>query len=83
MHYKITTPAGLEGNRLAQIDLRAIAEAFEVGLCRALKLGYVVEVTLDPETPLAQGHYTPNIRIRERKDLGMARETLELTGGAS
>lgn len=69
---QVSYPHSLDANteRCAEDIAYAIMDALQ----DAFLAGLVVEVTLDPGTPLAQGNYTPHIRIRERKDLGMTRE---------
>lgn len=68
----VSWPDGLDKHTARRAD--AVANAIMDALGDADLAGLVVEVTLDPGTPLAQGNYTPHIRIRERKDLGMKRE---------
>lgn len=69
---QVSYPSGLDKH--TERRAQAVADAMMDALQDADIAGLVVEVTLDPGTPLAQGNYTPHIRIRERKDLGMARE---------
>lgn len=61
---------------------RAVADAIMDALQDADLAGLVVEVTLHPGTPLAQGNYYPHIQMRQRKDLGMAREEMLKTWSA-
>ena len=70
---RVSYPDGLDRHTQRCVD--AIAERLMDVLGDADTIGLVVEVTLDPGTPLAQGNYYPHIKIRERKDLGMKRES--------
>ncbi len=73
MHIKVTMPELFHGT-MAEQEATYVAETIMRALCYGSDRGLVVEVTLDPDKPLAQGHYTPHIRIRERKMLGLRRE---------
>jgi hypothetical protein len=72
---RVSYPDGLDKH--TERRAQAVADAIMDSLGDADLAGLVVEVTLDPGTPLAQGNYYPHIQIRERKDLGLKRESAE------
>lgn len=80
LQVKVTSPQALQVEPLARQDVQYIANTIMNALSFADRMGYVVEVVLDPEPPLAQGRYNPHIHIRERKDLGMLREQRQAKG---
>jgi len=70
MLFSTRVPLALADSKEAQLCLDMLSDA----LLEARDYGFVVTITNEPLTPLAQGHYAPVIELYETKELGMARE---------
>lgn len=79
MHIKVTTPLNIKGDFVREQDVKFLRNKLFDALSYADSAGLLVEVVLESIPPLAQGRYEAHIHIRERKDLGMARETAAIT----
>lgn len=70
--YTITLPDALSAHPRATMHAERVARAIH----DAFEEGFVIESTMQPRTPLAQGNYSPHVVLREVKDAGLRREAL-------